>query len=85
MSAIRKKQVNDALAINSLDSVPVDSEMMKLLDAYSNDEIDYDDFANKVDEKVQRDIKNFNSPQLSFEENEKCNRDLMALISKSLR
>lgn len=60
MEKSRRKQVDEALAINSLDSVPVDSEMMNLLDAYANHEIDYDEFSNKVDEKVQRDIKTFN-------------------------
>lgn len=86
MSDIRKKQVSDALAINSLGSVPVDSEMMALLDAYANDEIDYEELDKKVSDKVQADIANSksNGQNITVEEYNKCQEELMELINKTL-
>lgn len=67
MEKSRRKQVDEALAINSLGGAEPDKEFLDLMDRYANHELDYDELSNEIDEKVKRDIKNFNERDIISE------------------
>lgn len=57
MKKSRRKEVNDALAINSLGGVEPDKEVLELFERYANHEVDYDELSRLIDEYVADSIK----------------------------